>query len=80
MYIFSGAACNFEAISSNECPSNPDLSECSFGMDDNELCEADSTLPDGNSNYNIDNCGTYDVFKCAKGIIDINNWVNVLNS
>ena len=36
-----------------------------------ELCEADDTLPDGQTNYDIDNCGggsgAYDVFRCNRG-------------
>merc|ERR1712176_1623655 len=28
-----------------------------------ELCEADSTLPNGATNFNINNCGSFDVFR-----------------
>ena len=38
------------------------------------LCEADQRLPDGNSNFDVDNCGGYDVFRCIQGskpIIDV---------
>ena len=36
-----------------------------------ELCEADDTLPDGQTNYDVDNCppggsGAYDVFRCNR--------------
>ena len=59
MYPVPTGACNFEAISSSECPKNvmnvTGFSECSLGMDHNELCEAKTTLPDGNTNYNINN-------------------------
>ena len=34
----------------------------------NDLCEADRTLPDGNTNYNIDNCpGGHDIFRYVGG-------------
>jgi hypothetical protein len=44
-----------------------DMAECSLNMSNGELCEADQTLPDGNANYNVNNCGNYDIFKCATG-------------
>ena len=41
-----------------------DLAECSSNTKLNALCEADRTLPDGNPDYDVDNCpGTYDVFR-----------------
>jgi len=46
------------------CPSNPDLPECTDQTACGGLCEADRPLPDGNTNYNINNCaGGYDVFQ-----------------
>ena len=55
-------------ISTNECPSNPDLPECTTSMSNGELCEADGPLPDGNQNYDVNNCEpAYDVFKCVIG-------------
>ena len=55
-------------ISPNECPSNPDLSECTTSMRNGQLCEADGTLPDGNAYYNVNNCNRdYDVFECVRG-------------
>ena len=37
-------------------------------MSPHDLCEADKTLPDGNANYDIDNCpGRYDVFRYIRG-------------
>ena len=59
--------CAFEPVLDTECPTNPNVNECRSNMNHGELCEADKTLPDGNSNYNINNCGNYDVFKCVKG-------------
>ena len=42
---------------------------CKRNMNHNELCEADRPLPDGNANFDINNCpGGYDIFKCVKGI------------
>ena len=60
--------CNVSPVSAAACPSNCDLKECDQDMNHGELCEADQTLPDGNIDYNIDNCcGSYDVFQCDKG-------------
>ena len=57
------------AIGSSECPSDSDLAECSSNMKTNNLCEADKTLPDGNTNFDVNNCGSdYDVFKCIRGL------------
>ena len=57
-----------------ECPctyqdlNGCDLPECSSNTDLNALCEADSVLPDGHTNYEVDNCPDgYDVFKRIKG-------------
>ena len=42
-------------------------------MTEGSLCEADQQLPDGNPNFEINNCnddggdGNYDVFVCVKG-------------
>ena len=42
-------------------------------MSEGSLCEADQQLPDGNPNFEINNCndeggdGNYDVFVCVKG-------------
>ena len=65
---------SFVAISSSECPCNENdltkckLPECSISMSNNELCEADQILPDGNGEYNINNCpANYDIFRCARG-------------
>ena len=64
--------CKFVPVSQNECPSNViaiyKLPECDHSMSNGELCEANRPLPDGNKNYNVDNCKTHtDVFKCVKG-------------
>ena len=37
-------------------------------METGTLCEADTALSDGTTNYDINNCNkTYDVFKCTRG-------------
>ena len=37
-------------------------------MNNNEMCEADKPLPDGNQNYDVNNCPPRnDIFKCIKG-------------
>ena len=42
--------------------------DCNQILNYGDLCEADDTLPDGNYNFDIDNCpGNYDVFKCVNG-------------
>ena len=72
LHLDDAASCTFVAISNSECPcsevdtSGCNLPDCSHNLDDDALCEADSALPDGNSNHDINNCpGGYDVFKCA---------------
>ena len=73
---WSGSTCekmmgSFVAIPTNECPCTVDddqgcdrLEECSYSMSSNDLCEADQILPDGNSNYDINNClPSQDVFR-----------------
>ena len=60
--------CRFVAVEPSECPPG-DLEECSSNMATNQLCEADFTLPDGNTNYDINNCDQYyDVFKFVSGL------------
>ena len=66
IYTFSGA-CVFEEIPTSECPSNPDLPECTSFMAPGTLCEADERLPNGHSFFDVDNCGGYDVFRCRQG-------------
>merc|ERR1719471_430445 len=59
-------ACDWRALPAAECPSWFDASmmaDCHDEMVEGELCEADSKLPNKNRNYNIDNCGPYDVFR-----------------
>ena len=62
---------SFDPVPGTECPSNTDaadLDECTETMNHGKLCEASQTLPDGNSNFEVNNCGNFDVFKCVKGI------------
>lgn len=70
--------CIFEAVPLNECPCNSDLPECTAKMDTNSLCEADQPLPDGNSNYKIDNCNEYDVFRCTRGYTSFKLYLYVI--
>jgi len=57
--------CDFVALISSECPTDngESLPDCSWSMSNGDLCEADSTLPNGDSDFNVNNCGNYDVFK-----------------
>ena len=44
------------------------MKECDPNMSNNELCEADKPLPDGNTDYEVDNCvDEFDVYKCVRG-------------
>merc|ERR1719284_611036 len=57
--------CDMEwvAVSADECPANADINECTSTMNSGTLCEADTTLPDGNDNYDVNNCGDFDIFR-----------------
>ena len=65
----------FVAVSEEDCPcsDNDDfgcksLPECSYSIKENHLCEADQKLPDGNENFNVNNCAAfYDVFRYKEG-------------
>jgi len=62
----AGEGCDWVPVSLSECPpgsENSRMGDCHEGMEDGELCEADSPLPNGLTNYNINNCGWYDVFR-----------------
>merc|ERR1712045_190665 len=65
--------CDWTPISASECPSDDgrNLPDCSTSMSEGELCEADSTLPNGSTNYNINNCGSYDIFRytCVSNVV-----------
>ena len=66
---------HFTPVGDKDCPCSSnqdsfcnDFPECSYGMTVNDLCEADRALPDGNTNYNIDNCpGGHDIFRYVGG-------------
>ena len=65
----------FVAVSEEDCPcsDNDDfgcksLPECLYNMKENALCEADQKLPDGNENFDVNNCAAfYDVFRYIGG-------------
>jgi len=60
--------CDWVPVLSSECPFNPaSFPNCHDSMDSGELCEADTTLPNGNVNFDIDNCGVYDIFRYQCG-------------
>jgi len=70
--------CAFVPVSEEDCPNTATsraLANCHDSMEPGELCEADSALPDGNENYNINNCrGGYDVFQyICSGIVTDDN-------
>ena len=70
--------CIFLPLPVSDCPQNGNMleamAECHSEMTNGSLCQADKTLPDGNTNFDINNCkvtggdiiGHYDVFVCAK--------------
>merc|ERR1712045_951413 len=53
-------------------------------MNVGDLCEADRPLPNGNRNYNINNCGFFDVFRKVVRSPDVPSvnlgWVGVTSS
>merc|ERR1719461_2560397 len=55
----TGTTCEFVAIDSSECPCSEEnfagchLPECTDSMTPGDLCEADKTLPDGNTFFNV---------------------------
>jgi len=57
--------CDWVPIDASDCPSDNGkfLGQCTTSMSDGELCEADLVLPNGNSNFEINNCDIYDVFR-----------------
>merc|ERR1739848_547351 len=61
----SSQGATFVAVTT--CPSNPDLAECTAQTACGGLCEADRPLPDGNTNFDINNCGGHDVFQKTCG-------------
>merc|ERR1719499_1675493 len=59
----AGAVCDWIPATQSQCPTNAGaLPDCHGNMSEGELCEADSPLPNGVSTYNINNCGSFDVF------------------
>ena len=76
----------FIGILRDECPctddaqSGCDLPECSYSLSNYDLCEAERTLPDGNSNFDINNCpGDYDVFRYVSGKLSFINMIPTPN-
>jgi len=62
----AGEGCDWVPVTLSECPPtsvSSTMKDCNEGMEDGEMCEADSVLPNGIRNYNINNCGAYDVFR-----------------
>jgi len=58
--------CDWQALSADECPTMYDawmMADCHDGMVSGELCEADSILPNNNRDFDINNCGYFDVFR-----------------
>jgi len=69
-YVCGGEVeeCDFVPLLPSECPTNGrDLPDCSNSMTSGELCEADTPLPNGDANYDIDNCGYFDIFRYQCG-------------
>jgi hypothetical protein len=65
----------FVAVRRQFCPCTEDseggcdLPECSPMTPLGQLCEADAALPDGNLEYEVDNCaGGFDVFVCLEAL------------
>ena len=64
--FFKITACRFHPIPGNECPDELNIGECHWHMQHNELCEADQELPDGYADFDNNNCGFYDMFRCIR--------------
>ena len=81
MILVDKPCTRFEPISSDECGNSGLaslhlLKECRSNMFNGEFCQADKTLPDGNTNHEISNCGRYfDVFKCIIGTNTISDMI-----
>jgi len=60
-------SCDWVAVSPEDCPrtwrSLRSMQDCHQNMVFGELCEADKQLPNGNQNFDINNCGPFDVFQ-----------------
>lgn len=77
--------CRWEPVPTDHCPPNDynqlrNMEECTLDMRVGELCEADRALPDGNSDFNINNCGAFDVFRvvCDHEQVACNpNWIPI---
>ena len=50
--------CVYRAVRPSQCPSSElyRMQDCHRLMSNGEFCEADQKLPDGNPNYEINNC------------------------
>ena len=69
--------CTFIPLSKMECPEEAvygNYKKCSWDMNDNDICIADQTLPDGNPSWDVKNCIVWknrpyneSLFKCVKG-------------
>ena len=73
VYLISGR-CKYEKATDSDCPatvSGDTAPECTTLMRNNQVCEGDNPLPDGQKGSWIDsadNCGTNDdVYKCMRG-------------
>ena len=73
VYLISGR-CKYEKATDSDCPatvSGDTAPECTTLMRNNQVCEGDNPLPDGQKGSWIDsadNCGTNDdVYKCLRG-------------
>jgi len=57
--------CDWVPVDASDCPSDNGryLGQCTTSMSAGDLCEADLVLPNGNSNFDINNCDAYDVFR-----------------
>ena len=57
-----------ECPCSDNDPSGCSLPECSYSMNQNGLCDANQILPNGDSNYDVNNCaGGHNVFRYQGG-------------
>ena len=77
--LILGSVCSFVPVPKSQCPNDKVANElnkkdCKMNMGNGELCQAHGPLPDGQTNYNINNCDNsnpimdwkWDIFKCVK--------------
>ena len=69
-YVAQIKGCTFIPVAESECPDRF-KPECTASMKNNEICEASTTLPDGNIWWDVNNCDRKDIFKCLTRLYSV---------